>query len=107
MTERGIERLNSLAHDEAEGELLKCCGSTAWACAMSASRPFGDADELERAADEIWSKLARGVVGVEPRVRGEVRSRLHHLRDGQERRRDARQLARAAAQRRRRRDQTR
>ncbi|MCA1817956.1 MAG: 2-oxo-4-hydroxy-4-carboxy-5-ureidoimidazoline decarboxylase [Acidobacteria bacterium] len=59
MAERGIERLNSLTHDEAEGELLKCCGSTAWACAMSASRPFGDADELGRAADEVWSRLER------------------------------------------------
>jgi OHCU decarboxylase len=59
MTARGIKWLNSLAHDEAEAELLKCCGSTAWACAMSARRPFADAGELARAADEVWSRLER------------------------------------------------
>lgn len=55
--ERGIERLNSLTHDAAEAELLKCCGSTAWACGMAARRPFGGADELLRVADEVWSNL--------------------------------------------------
>jgi OHCU decarboxylase len=55
--DRGIERLNSLTHDEAEAELLKCCGSTAWACAVAARRPFGGADELMRVADEVWSNL--------------------------------------------------
>ena len=57
--ERGIERLNSLKHDEAEAELLKCCGSTAWACSMSARRPFGGVEELMSAADEAWSNLER------------------------------------------------
>jgi OHCU decarboxylase len=55
--EQGIERLNSLTHDEAEAELLKCCGSTAWACGMSARRPFKGADELLHMADEVWSNL--------------------------------------------------
>jgi OHCU decarboxylase len=55
--ERGLERLNSLSHDEAEAELLKCCGSTAWACAVAARRPFADDDELMNAADEAWSNL--------------------------------------------------
>jgi OHCU decarboxylase len=55
--ELGIERLNSLTHDEAEAELLKCCGSTAWACGMSARRPFRDADALLRMAVEVWSNL--------------------------------------------------
>jgi OHCU decarboxylase len=52
-----LERLNNLAHDEAEAELLKCCGSTAWACALATRRPFKGADELLRAADEVWSSL--------------------------------------------------
>jgi OHCU decarboxylase len=55
--EQGVERLNSLTHDEAEAELLKCCGSTAWACGMAARRPFRDAGELLRAADEVWTNL--------------------------------------------------
>ncbi|MFL6229653.1 MAG: 2-oxo-4-hydroxy-4-carboxy-5-ureidoimidazoline decarboxylase [Pyrinomonadaceae bacterium] len=55
--EHGIERLNSLTHDEAEAELLKCCGATAWACRMSAQRPFADANEMMRAAEEAWGRL--------------------------------------------------
>jgi OHCU decarboxylase len=55
--EQGIERLNDLTHDEAEAEFLQCCGSTAWACGMSARRPFVGADELLRAAEEAWRNL--------------------------------------------------
>jgi OHCU decarboxylase len=55
--EQGIERLNNLTHDEAEAELLKCCGATAWACGMSARRPFGGAGDVERAAQEAWGGL--------------------------------------------------
>ena len=55
--ERGLERLNRLTHDEAEAEFLQCCGSTAWACGMSARRPFGGASDLLRAAEEAWGAL--------------------------------------------------
>jgi OHCU decarboxylase len=55
--EQGIERLNSLTHDEAEAEFLQCCGATAWACGMSARRPFGDLDGAMRAAEEAWQNL--------------------------------------------------
>jgi OHCU decarboxylase len=58
MTGRGIARLNSLARDEAEAELLKCCGSTVWARGVAARRPFESADELLRAADDVWSNLS-------------------------------------------------
>jgi OHCU decarboxylase len=54
---QGIERLNSLTHEEAEAELLKCCGSTAWACGMAVRRPFDDVSELLRSADEVWAGL--------------------------------------------------
>jgi OHCU decarboxylase len=54
---QGIERLNTLTHGEAEAEFLQCCGSTAWACGMSARRPFGGADDLFRAAEEAWGGL--------------------------------------------------
>ena len=50
----GLARLNALAAPAAERELLKCCGSTAWARAMSARRPFADVEELMLTADEVW-----------------------------------------------------
>ena len=51
---QGIERLNSLPPDEAEAELLKCCGSSRWAREVASHRPFGNADELMGVADEVW-----------------------------------------------------
>ena len=55
--EQGIERLNSLPRDEAEGELLKCCGSSRWAREVAARRPFGSGEELMSVADEVWRGL--------------------------------------------------
>jgi OHCU decarboxylase len=52
-----LERLNSLPSDEAESELLKCCGSKAWVRQMSAARPFLSLDELLETADWIWWAL--------------------------------------------------
>lgn len=54
---QGIERLNDLPPDEAEGELLKCCGSSRWAREVSSRRPFESVDELISAADEVWRGL--------------------------------------------------
>lgn len=53
----GLERLNSLPATEAEKELLKCCGSAAWARRMANERPFPDAEQLIEAADRIWWSL--------------------------------------------------
>jgi OHCU decarboxylase len=58
--EQGIERLNNLAREDAERELLKCCGSSRWASEMASRRPFGDADELMSVADEVWRALDEG-----------------------------------------------
>jgi 2-oxo-4-hydroxy-4-carboxy-5-ureidoimidazoline decarboxylase len=52
-----LKELNDLARDAAERELARCCGSTRWAAAMAARRPFGDAGQLQRAAEEIWWSL--------------------------------------------------
>ena len=49
--------LNALDATEAERELLKCCGSRAWAEKLAAQRPFGETAELLRAADEVWWSL--------------------------------------------------
>ena len=55
----GLSRLNSLPAVDAAAELLKCCGSTRWASLVAARRPFADAEELKRAADEVWWGLGR------------------------------------------------
>src|SRR5688500_217746 len=52
-----LDELNELPNAEAEAEILKCCGSTAWAKAMSEARWFSYSDELQSKADEIWWNL--------------------------------------------------
>jgi OHCU decarboxylase len=52
-----LAELNMLPRYRAEDELLKCCGSTAWAREMSRRRPFANADRLLEAAGEIWWRL--------------------------------------------------
>jgi OHCU decarboxylase len=53
-----LARLNSLPHDEARAELLKCCGSTRWAEGVAARRPYESAEELEATADRVWWGLS-------------------------------------------------
>jgi OHCU decarboxylase len=53
----GLEGLNTLSRDEAEAEMLKCCGSTLWARRMADARPFHDLEKLLAAADSIWWSL--------------------------------------------------
>jgi 2-oxo-4-hydroxy-4-carboxy-5-ureidoimidazoline decarboxylase len=55
-----LKEVNDLSHDAAERELARCCGSTRWAAAMAARRPFGDAEQLQRVAEEIWWSLDGG-----------------------------------------------
>ena len=52
-----LEELNRLSPEHAQAELLKCCGSTAWAKRTSDARPFSNSDELASKADEIWWAL--------------------------------------------------
>ena len=60
---QGIARLNALSSEEAQAELLKCCGSTNWARRMAQQRPFptgGDAmRRLLDSADRVWWDLGR------------------------------------------------
>lgn len=49
--------LNVSPRNRAEDELLKCCGSAAWARGMSGRRPFASLDRLLKAASEIWWQL--------------------------------------------------
>ena len=49
-----LTELNRLPRYRAEEELLKCCGSRAWARSMARRRPFANFDRLSQAAGEIW-----------------------------------------------------
>lgn len=55
-----LARLARLAGEDpaaAEAELLRCCGSRAWARAVVARRPFGSEDELRAAAMAAFDDL--------------------------------------------------
>jgi OHCU decarboxylase len=52
-----LDRLNSLASNEAEKEFLKCCGSGDWARRMVNQRPFASVEQLIETADRIWWSL--------------------------------------------------
>jgi len=54
-----LHELNSLPRYRAEGELIKCCGSTTWARTMAGRRPFVNFDRLLKAASEVWNRLDR------------------------------------------------
>ena len=50
----GLAKLNALQPLDATGVLLRCCGSSKWASAMNAARPFEDCAALLRIAERIW-----------------------------------------------------
>jgi len=52
-----LDDLNTLEADSAARELLRCCGSTAWARQMMAARPFPTVAAVEEAGDRIWWSL--------------------------------------------------
>ena len=53
----GIFALNRLTPLEATTALLRCCGSSAWAAALTGSRPFEDVHALLRIAERVWWSL--------------------------------------------------
>jgi OHCU decarboxylase len=55
-----LASLNSLPANEAQSELLKCCGSKRWAEQMSAARDFKRVDDLIAKADHVWWSLEPG-----------------------------------------------
>ena len=56
---QSINRLNELSADNAQAEFVKCCGSTRWAQAMTAARPFNSIDDLRAKADSVWWSLGK------------------------------------------------
>ncbi len=57
--ESRLDWLNALPREEAERELLRCCGAHRWGERMLARRPFADTESLLSAADEICGTLER------------------------------------------------
>jgi allantoicase len=53
----GVARLNTLSLENARAALRRCCGSSRWADAMAAARPFEDTPALLRIAERIWWSL--------------------------------------------------
>jgi 2-oxo-4-hydroxy-4-carboxy-5-ureidoimidazoline decarboxylase len=53
-----LARWNRLSAEEAETEIVGCCGSRAWARRMANRRPVADEAQLLSASDEVWSSLS-------------------------------------------------
>ena len=54
-----IGKLNRLPAEEARAALLACCGSTRWADAVAALRPFWDVGQLLNIGGRVWRELPR------------------------------------------------
>lgn len=53
-----LTRWNLVTPDEAEHEILPCCGSQVWAHEMAVRRPLADEASILSAAQEIWRNLS-------------------------------------------------
>ncbi|HEU0029773.1 MAG TPA: allantoicase [Kofleriaceae bacterium] len=53
----GIVALDRMTAADARAAFLRCCGSTKWADAMTAARPFEDTPAMLRIAERIWWSL--------------------------------------------------
>ena len=54
----GLATLNTASPEAARASLRRCCGSTRWADAMIAARPFEDLAALLRTAERTWWSLS-------------------------------------------------
>jgi 2-oxo-4-hydroxy-4-carboxy-5-ureidoimidazoline decarboxylase len=54
-----VAQINKLDEAEASAQFLRCCGSTRWAAAMTARRPFAHEAALHAAAQEVFHTLDR------------------------------------------------
>lgn len=53
-----LTRWNSLSAEEAENQILPCCGSRVWARGMASRRPIADEAALLEASDLTWRGLS-------------------------------------------------
>jgi allantoicase len=56
--EVNLAGFNAASHEQAVADLLRCCGSTTWAQAMAARRPYCTSTELEAAAEAAWNRCS-------------------------------------------------
>jgi 2-oxo-4-hydroxy-4-carboxy-5-ureidoimidazoline decarboxylase len=49
-----LAEFNALPRYRAEAELLRCCGSKAWARTVAGRRPFLNLERLLKASSEVW-----------------------------------------------------
>ncbi len=54
----GIAKLNAMTAADAHAAFRRCCGSSAWADAMVAARPFEDGSAVLRIGERVWWGLA-------------------------------------------------
>lgn len=52
-----LSRWNKLPDEEAENEILPCCGSSSWAQIMAGMRPIDDEKVLFAISDATWKSL--------------------------------------------------
>ena len=55
-----VEEFNRLPAEQAEAELLRCCGATRWVREMISRRPFSSLKSCCAVADEVWARMERG-----------------------------------------------
>jgi OHCU decarboxylase len=55
---RDLDWLNTLPSEEAEEELLQCCGSSRWVQQMVKCRPYSQLETMLASANDIWWSLA-------------------------------------------------
>lgn len=76
----GISKLNAMPIEEARAALRRTNGSSVWAAAMTAARPFEDMTALLRAAERVWWTLGesdhREAFAAHPRI-GEAKVPVH------------------------------
>jgi allantoicase len=58
----GVARLNMLSKDDAERELLACCGARRWSEEVAKARPFADLAALREAGRRAWGAAAKADV---------------------------------------------
>jgi 2-oxo-4-hydroxy-4-carboxy-5-ureidoimidazoline decarboxylase len=54
-----LERWNGLSVEDAENEIVACCGSRVWARQMVHRRPITDEALLLSASDDVWNSLSQ------------------------------------------------
>lgn len=53
-----LGHFNSITHDDAVRQLMKCCGSSKWAEGVASHRPFDSIEDLINYSAASWRKLS-------------------------------------------------